>query len=136
MGDGPRTLVIIPDKCVGCGTCKLACSMVKASGDAMRRTRIHIHNISRERYVQMTCLQCVDAACIKACDTGALMRNEATGAVELQENRCISCGLCEVACPFGHMHFNRATGKPEKCDLCSGDPACAKFCPHGALLYR
>lgn len=73
---------------------------------------------------------------MKACDTGALVRNVETGAIEVNADRCIGCGLCEIACPFGHMHFNLQTGKSEKCDLCGGDPACARFCPHGALEYK
>ena len=131
-----KTLVVIPAKCTGCGTCKLACAMIKGKGGAIARSRIHIYTTAPEEHVQVTCLQCVEAACIKVCTTGALVRNESTGAIEVYEDRCIGCGLCETGCPFGHMHFDTSKGKPEKCDLCGGDPACARFCPHGALAYQ
>ncbi|MBN2528298.1 MAG: 4Fe-4S dicluster domain-containing protein [Deltaproteobacteria bacterium] len=130
-----KMLIVNPAKCTGCGTCKLACSMTKGHSDHLTRSRIHIFTISEVEHVQVSCLQCVEAACMKACTIGALVRNEATGAIEVQEDRCIRCGLCEPACPFGHMHFDTRSKLPQKCDLCFGEPACARFCPHGALEY-
>lgn len=134
-----KTYVVIPRNCTGCRTCELACAMVKSKkGEegALGKTRIHIHPLGADRYMQMTCLQCVDAACVKVCPTQALVRNEETGAVEVDEERCVGCALCEAACPFGHIRFDQDLGLPLKCDLCGGDPACAKFCPHQALELR
>jgi Fe-S-cluster-containing hydrogenase component 2 len=81
----------------------------------------------------MTCLQCVDAACVKVCPVEALVRNAATGAVEVISARCVGCGLCVVGCPFGHMHFDSERHVAVKCDLCGGSPKCAQFCPNRAL---
>jgi len=33
------------------------------------------------------------------------------------------------------VNYNQATGKVIKCDLCGGDPACAKACPTEAITY-
>ena len=130
------TYVVIPKNCTGCRTCELACSMVKGNGGTLGPSRITIFPTGPERYMQMTCLQCVEAACIKVCPTDALVRNEETGAVEVKADLCIGCALCETACPFGHIQFDQAAGIPLKCDLCSGSPACARFCPHQALEIR
>lgn len=131
-----KTYVVIPRSCTGCRTCELACSMVKGSGGALGQSRIHIHTTGKDKYMQMTCLQCVEAACAKVCPTQALQRNSQTGAIELLAERCIGCAICEAACPFGHITFDRDSGLPHKCDLCSGEPACARFCPHNALELR
>jgi carbon-monoxide dehydrogenase iron sulfur subunit len=128
--------VIVPKNCTGCRTCELACAMVKGSNGTLGRSRIRVFPIREGSYVQMNCLQCVEAACVRACPSKALVRNETSRAVELDAGRCIGCALCAAACPFGHIHFDRATAKPLKCDLCGGEPACAKFCPHRALEVR
>ena len=69
------------------------------------------------------------------CPTAALVRNAATGAVDMARERCISCRMCVAACPFGNMLWDEAYHCVQKCDLCGGDPKCVPFCPTGALSY-
>jgi Fe-S-cluster-containing dehydrogenase component len=69
------------------------------------------------------------------CPAGAISRSEATGALEIDQERCVGCKMCLMACPFGAPVVLPATGKMTKCDLCQGDPECVKFCPEGALEY-
>jgi Fe-S-cluster-containing hydrogenase component 2 len=135
-GPGGGMLTIIPRNCIGCRTCELACSFAHAEHGRFARSRIRIHQMAEKRWMQMTCLQCVDAACVKACPVEALARSAATGAIEVNPRRCVGCGLCEKACPFGHMHFDREARAAVKCDLCAGSPACAQFCPNRALAVR
>lgn len=40
-----------------------------------------------------------------------------------------------IACPFGAISVDPLTGKIAKCDLCAGNPACADWCPTGAIEY-
>ncbi len=129
-------LVVIPRKCVGCRTCELACSFAHSSEGNFGRPRIKVYTFGEKRCIQMTCMQCVDAACVKVCSVQALIRNNYTGAIEVNRERCVGCGLCEAACPFGHMHFDREARRAVKCDLCGGKPKCAAFCPNGALEIR
>ena len=129
-------LVVIPRNCTGCRTCELACSFAHSLDGQLGSSRIRVHPVGPDRYVQITCLQCVNAACVKVCPTQALVRDEQTGAIDVDAHRCIGCGLCEAACPFGHMHFDKELSLPVKCNLCGGRPACAMFCPHKALEWR
>jgi len=110
--------------------------MVKGKNGALGQSRIRVFPTGKDNYVQMNCLQCAEAACAAVCPTKALVRNEKTRAVELAASLCIGCGLCEAACPFGHIQFDGAAKRPLKCDLCGGEPACVKFCPHRALEMR
>ena len=131
-----NTYVIIPRNCTGCRTCELACSMIKGADGNLGHSRIRIYQTGKDRYMQMNCLQCIDAACAKVCPTNAIERNVETDAMEIMAERCIGCKLCEAACPFGHIHFDQDLGLPLKCDLCGGNPSCARFCPHQALELR
>lgn len=139
-----KRLFVTPDRCIGCKSCELACAFVHAPRPgATALTRIRVYTMTAERHMPVTCLQCQEAACVKVCPTGALVRNPATGAIEVATERCILCTMCTVACPFGNIHVDAAAhegpagkhGTIVKCDLCEGDPACAKFCPTAALEW-
>ena len=131
-----KTYVVIPRNCTGCRTCELACSMVKGTSQALGQPRIRVYKIAEHRFMQMTCMQCAEAACAKVCPSNALQRNASTGAIEVKNDLCVGCALCESACPFGHIQFDRDLGLPLKCDLCGGNPTCARFCPDRALELR
>ena len=38
---------------------------------------------------------------IAVCPTGALSWNEEKESIEIDNDKCISCGLCEKECPIG-----------------------------------
>ena len=123
-------------KCVVCHNCEYACAF-RQSGDF---DRAH-SNIRVEYYddvnicLPMTCLQCDDTWCLEVCPAAAIYRNEVTGAVEINGDRCVGCKMCSLACPFGNIHFDYKRLISRKCDLCQGEPNCVKFCISGALQY-
>ena len=73
--------------------------------------------------VPLMCLQCDTAACEKVCPTGALKRNESTGALVVDDAKCIRCKMCVQACPFGNIAYDPAKNRILRCDLCDGDPS-------------
>lgn len=115
----------------------MACAFKHAGRDGLGISRIRAFMFGEGRNQIMTCFQCDDAACVKVCPVEALQRNEITGAIEVNADRCIGCGLCSIACPFGHMTHDVRSAIAVKCDLCGEDePACATFCPTRTLEYK
>ncbi len=127
---------VIPDLCIGCRTCELACAFYHTRDRKPGRSRIYPLLYAPDRYVPITCLQCDEAACVKSCMFDALRRSEATGAVELNLERCVKCMACIAACPFGCALLDDVHNEVVKCDLCGGNPACVQFCPTKALIYE
>lgn len=125
-----------PSLCTGCRTCELACAFTHTRNQKPGRSRIYPLGYAPDEYVPVTCLQCDEAACIKSCMFDALRRNEETGAIELNLDRCVKCEACVAACPFGCALLDEVHDEVVKCDLCGGDPACARFCPTKALVYK
>lgn len=72
---------------------------------------------------------------MQACPVDAITLNQMTGAKEINNDLCVGCKVCTIACPFGTVNYNADNGKVIKCDLCGGDPECAKACPTDAITY-
>lgn len=129
--------VVIPNLCTGCRTCELACSFTHGVDGKPGRSRIYpVETGLPELWVPVTCLQCEEAACAKACLVDAITRNPETGAMDLDQEKCVKCMACVAACPFGCSLIDQQHNLVVKCDLCGGDPVCAHFCPTQALQYR
>ena len=131
-------LIVQPQFCIGCRACEMSCAFTHGSDGKPAASRCQTITIPQRKdaYVPMMCLQCDHAACVKACPVDALARNDRTGVVEVDNERCIRCMACTVACPFGNMHFDPAVHLIHKCDLCKGCgdyPRCAMFCPTDCL---
>ncbi len=131
-----RSLYIDPKKCTGCLQCEMACSFEHFGVFNPARSVIRVFNFHQEgRFVPYTCTQCAEAWCLQACPVDAIRSNAQTGAKEVVEALCVGCKVCTIACPFGTVNYNQATGKVMKCDLCGGDPQCVQACPTAAITY-
>jgi Fe-S-cluster-containing hydrogenase component 2 len=114
----------------------MACSLVNEGLFNTAKSRIKVFTFHEEgRFVPYTCTQCDEAWCMHACPVEAITVNHMTGAKEVNEAVCVGCKVCTIACPFGTVNYNEDSGKVVKCDLCGGDPECAKACPTAAITY-
>ena len=100
------------------------------------------------RFVPHLCMQCEDAPCISVCPVGATFHTP-DGIVLIDQDRCIGCGYCIVACPYGARYIvpaggNMPGGVPgvaDKCTFCyhrittGRRPACVEACPVGARAF-
>ena len=132
-----KILMVYPNKCTGCRNCELACSFQHEGASRRGATRVHTFTWEREgSSVPLMCQQCDDAACVNVCPTGAMHHGpEGSNLVELDQNLCIGCKLCVIACPFGSVRYDSVARVIAKCDTCEGNPACVAMCPVGALEF-
>lgn len=137
----PKQLRIFQDKCIGCKSCELACSLFNEGEMNPAKARITQISFLGGKYPLLynfvsTCRQCADAPCLSACPTSAILRSQDhTKRIIIEKSKCIGCGKCVVACPFGAMLYNREAKKAFKCELCGGDPACVRICPSNAIVF-
>ncbi|MCX7829272.1 MAG: 4Fe-4S dicluster domain-containing protein [Thermanaerothrix sp.] len=129
-----KVLLVTPERCIGCGSCELACSFNKEGQFRPSMSRVGVHRFERGQNVPMMCFQCDDAPCAKACKTQALYKSS-SGLVEFDRDKCIGCRMCVMACPFGNVSYDRSSKGVVKCDQCGGDPKCAGICPTKAIEY-
>ncbi|MGK9171965.1 formate-dependent uric acid utilization protein AegA [Yokenella regensburgei] len=140
-----RFIMANSQQCIGCRTCEVACVMAHnheqhVVSPAHFHPRITVVKRQQERGV-VTCHHCEAAPCARSCPNGAISRiNES---VQVNQDKCIGCKSCVVACPFGTMQIlvdpsgnDRVKATAHKCDLCvdrPAGPACVQHCPADAL---
>ncbi len=71
-------------------------------------------------------MHCADAPCQQVCPTDCFYIR-ADGIVLHDKEKCIGCGYCLYACPFGAPQFPKdgpfgTKGKMDKCTFCAGGP--------------
>jgi Fe-S-cluster-containing dehydrogenase component len=132
---------IDPSRCIGCEACVQACSECDTHrGESM----IHLEYVDRAHSVQtvpVVCMHCEQPTCAEVCPSDAIKRT-ADGVVQsARKPRCIACGNCVVACPFGVPEVYVDRQIMMKCDMCydrtsaGKRPMCATVCPSQALFF-
>jgi Fe-S-cluster-containing dehydrogenase component len=136
-------LLIDLDRCWGCKTCEVACKIKFGVGPGPGAIAVQdvgprkIGSQLQRDSVPVLCQHCDLAACMEACSTGALYR-EQDGSVQVDGDTCTNCSACVEACPYGVIH-ELSDGTILKCDLCSAArrdgwlPNCAQHCPGRAI---
>ncbi|MGD2069539.1 MAG: 4Fe-4S dicluster domain-containing protein [Gemmatimonadota bacterium] len=151
-----RSAAILVDttRCTGCEECVLACKEENGLGpDRLRPGQATFDGLSSTRFstvlrrpddlfVKRQCLHCLEPACVSACLVGAMQKTP-EGPVVYDEELCMGCRYCLVACPYGipRYQWDEATPYVRKCTLChhriveGREPACVEACPSDALLF-
>ncbi|HEE9787931.1 TPA: formate-dependent uric acid utilization protein AegA [Enterobacter soli] len=140
-----RFIMANSQQCIGCRACEVACVMAHNDEQHVLSER-HFHPRitvlrSGARKSPVTCHHCENAPCAQSCPNGAISKSH--DSVQVNQQKCIGCKACVVACPFGTMEIivtplNNGSVKAtaHKCDLCvqrPQGPACIENCPADVL---
>ncbi len=160
-------MVIDLKRCIGCNACTMACKQENSTGPGMFWSRTIVseqgqYPNARYDFLPLLCMHCEDAPCVKACPTGASIKQE-NGTVVIDQRKCIGCRACMVACPYnarnvaskatpyygekGFTNYEKANrhkhkeGTVEKCNFCTErvkagqKPACVLTCTTHARIF-
>jgi anaerobic carbon-monoxide dehydrogenase iron sulfur subunit len=130
-----RILEVDPTLCDGCRLCESACSVVNAGVVDPGKSRIRVIPGFGGLEIPVFCRHCTSPPCRDACPRDAVYIDEAQGLVKIDPFRCVGCGMCVAACPFRALGFDTGKGRPFKCDVCGGEPACIHVCDSDAIAY-
>ena len=154
-------------RCTGCQSCTLSC---KAENGTPRGTfwtwvvekEEGIYPSAYTVYMPMRCNHCSDPPCVDVCPTGASYQREHDNLVLVDQDQCIGCHSCVVACPYqarsipdsedGYYGEHKTpfeeaksvkwqVDAAQKCTLCAHRidrgllPACVETCPTEALRF-
>lgn len=141
--------------CSGCKTCQVACKDKYDLNPGLRWRRVY--EVSGGKWKQeanggwiselstynlsISCNHCEKPACVKACPTGSLFKEEERGLVLIKAEKCIGCRYCEWACPYGALQYDREQGIMSKCNFCQdylevgNIPSCVSSCPMRAIDF-
>ncbi len=153
-------------KCIGCGSCVRACSQENNVPPAHFRTWVERYRVSRTGeavidsdnggmdgfepsmtgkditkafFFPKLCCHCTHTPCVQLCPVCASYRT-VDGVVLVDETRCIGCGYCVQACPYGSRFIHPVTHTASKCTLCYHritrglTTACVQACPVEARM--
>lgn len=159
-------MVLNVNTCLGCNACVAACTQEHQTPfwDGKFRTHIEDMHIGSfpdvHRYFEpRLCMQCEDAPCVPVCPTGA-SHYIAGGIVAVDQDTCIGCRACMIACPYDARYvytaqeiaeakiqfgsegeLRQVAAHVDKCDFCYTrldqgiEPACVATCPGEARIF-
>jgi len=160
----PDSFSVLHDttRCVGCRRCEMGCQRVNNLPqpkqplddltvlDTKRRTSADAWTVvnkykvdGKDVFCKTQCNHCLDPACAAACFVRAFQKDP-SGAVTYDQDLCVGCRYCMIACPFnvpGFMYYEAFHPYVRKCTLClprlkEGKlPGCVQACPMDALTF-
>ena len=103
-------IIVNVDKCIGCQACFVACKEENKVAPGIQWNQIHRAENLQDRiinYFRVSCQHCDNPACLPVCPAKAIYKGP-HGEVLVDQSKCIGCGACAMACPYGAPKFNRS----------------------------
>lgn len=156
-----NTVLVDVTRCIGCRGCQSACKdwnqlpaeQTRFTGNYENPpgflpytwTRVGFNEVAGNGEVKwyfskLQCMHCTEPVCLKACPVEAVHKTRLE-TVDIDQKKCIGCGLCQIYCPFDVPKVDQKIKKAWKCRLCLDrishnlTPACVKACPVEALQF-
>lgn len=140
------------DTCLACKTCELACALAHSESKDLEsaikespkpKQRIRLQKTAKGPVYLLQCRHCEEPACILACMSAAMSKDPKTGLVRVDEKKCVGCGMCVMACPYGALIIDDEKKISLKCDHCimllekigKKEAACVAACPTKTLVF-
>jgi formate dehydrogenase iron-sulfur subunit len=150
-----NAILVDVTRCTGCERCVDAC--IEENGcdpgqaqidrattkDGLSAHRLlSVPKVEEGRFVRLSCMHCLEPACVSACLVGGLTKTP-EGPVVYDPDKCIGCRYCMLACPFHIPRYEWEKPVPfvKKCTMCFDRqkegkvPACVDACPNDALFF-
>ncbi len=93
-----------------------------------------------QMYLPRPCNHCAKPACLPACPTRSIYKNE-DGIVLIDQERCRGFQYCVKACPYDKIYYNPVTKTSQKCVMCyplieqGREPQCVRSCVGKARVF-
>ena len=125
---GRWAMVIDLRKCIGCGACQEICEGINRVPPGAKWRQVFEETdkkgSGKRLFIPMSCMHCENPPCLEVCPSKAT-KQRPDGIVEINYDRCMGCGSCIVACPYGARSI-------ADCDILSLDTANLKIKINGA----
>ena len=135
-------MVIDLKRCSGCKTCSVVCKVannipnniiwnrVLTEGGNAPDTAGGTWDNPEMQHWPVACQHCENPACTKVCPVGATWKDEQTGIVRQDYDKCIGCRMCVAACPYTGVRSFNWEEPAYYADFALGDADAAKHEKH------
>jgi anaerobic dimethyl sulfoxide reductase subunit B (iron-sulfur subunit) len=139
--------------CTGCKACQEACRdknnlpggvlwrwVIEVSGGEWQRMGSAWENSVFAYNLTLACNHCVHPKCAGVCPVDAFSVRP-DGIVLIDSTKCMGCGYCGWACPYGAPQYIAEQGVMGKCNFCYDNldaglpPSCVAACPLRVLDF-
>lgn len=141
-------ILINKELCIGCKSCVLACMLKYSEAKNIylldlesidTEGMVHIELDKYNKSVPIICRHCDEPECVLTCMSGAMTKDRYSGIVSYNQQKCGSCYMCVMSCPYGVLSIDdRTKQRILKCNLCIDEeyPRCVDNCPTGAIKLQ